>query len=123
MAFFSIPDAWIQVGQAITQRLWQRAKDNFDAIVGQVGTLIGSDILNGFFEIVIDIAASPLRPLNWTVIEYLGGTVELAAGPSDPAASEPDPSARDYAVPLAAAAAAGALALTAGAWYARRRLS
>ena len=30
MAFISIPDSWIQVAQAITQRLWQRAKDNFN---------------------------------------------------------------------------------------------
>jgi hypothetical protein len=77
MAFFSIPDAWIQVGQAITQRLWQRAKDNMDSLLGQIGTLQGEDILNGFFEIVEDIAASPLRPLSWVVIEYLGGTVDL----------------------------------------------
>ena len=77
MAFLSIPDSWIQVGQAVVQRLWQRTKDNFDSLLGQIGTLQGADILNGFFEIVIDIGASPLRPLNWTVIEYLGGTVEL----------------------------------------------
>ena len=77
MAFFSIPAAWIQVGQAITQRLWQTAKDNMDALFGVVGTLQGFDILNGFFEVVEDITASPLRPLSWTVVEYLGGTAEL----------------------------------------------
>ena len=77
MAFASIPDAWIQVAQAITQRLWQRAKDNFDSLFGLVGSVQGFDILNGFFEIVEDLLATPLRPLSWDVTEYLGGTVEL----------------------------------------------
>lgn len=77
MAFFSIPDSWIQVGQAITQRLFQAIKDNEDTINSTVGTLQGQDILNGFFEIVEDIGASPLRPTSWDITEYLGGTVEL----------------------------------------------
>lgn len=77
MAFLTIPDSWIEVGKALVQRLFQRIKDNLDTLNGTVGTLQGGDILNGFFEIVVDIAVSPLRPLNWDVLEYLGGTVEL----------------------------------------------
>ena len=49
----------------------------------------------------------------------IGGIVELAADPEAPAAASGS-SARDYAAPLAAALAAGAVALAAGAWYARK---
>lgn len=51
----------------------------------------------------------------------VGGVVEIAGDASDPAADEAHSSARDYAGPLAAAVAAGAVAVAAGAWYARRR--
>jgi len=77
MAFISIPDSWIQVGKALVQRLFQRIKDNLDSLNSGVGVLTGTDILNGFFEIVEEIGASPLRPASWDVTEYLGGTVEL----------------------------------------------
>ena len=77
MAFISIPDSWIQVGLATVQRLFQRIKDNFDSLFGSIGTLQGDNIINGFFEVVEDIAATPLRPLSWDVAEYLGGTAEL----------------------------------------------
>jgi len=52
----------------------------------------------------------------------VGGIVEVRRGPSAPAAQQPGSAAPPY-VALAGAAAAGALALTAGAWYARRRVS
>jgi hypothetical protein len=51
----------------------------------------------------------------------IGGAVDITAGGSDPAVSGPGSSARDYAAPVAAAVAGGAVALAAGGWYARRR--
>lgn len=50
----------------------------------------------------------------------VGGMVELYGGASTPAALQSDSAAPPYAA-LALAAAVAALALTAGAWYARRR--
>ena len=50
----------------------------------------------------------------------VGGTVELL-GQSEPPADASESSARDYTAPIAAAVVAGALALAAGGWYARRR--
>jgi len=50
----------------------------------------------------------------------VGGIVELQRDTSAPAAQQPGSADPPYAA-LAEAAAAGALALTAGAWYARRR--
>lgn len=82
MAFISIPDSWIQVGQALVQRLFQRIKDDLDSLFAITGTLLGDNIVNGFFEVVEDEGASPLRPADWTVSEYLGGTVQLDDGTS-----------------------------------------
>jgi hypothetical protein len=49
-----------------------------------------------------------------------GGTVELL-GQFESAADASESSGRDYTAPIAAAAAAGVLALAAGGWYVRRR--
>ena len=51
----------------------------------------------------------------------VGGIVELAIGSSDSPADVSDRSGSDRAGPIAAAVAAGAVALVAGGWYARRR--
>ena len=51
----------------------------------------------------------------------VGGIVELRSGASEPAAAGPGSSGRDYFAPVAVAVAAGAIALGAGGWWARRR--
>jgi len=53
----------------------------------------------------------------------VGGTVELLGQSESPADASGSSSARDYTAPIAAAVAAGAIALAVGGWYARRRLS
>ncbi len=59
--------------------------------------------------------ALQLGPL-WSV----GGIVELRTGADSPADPSGSPSDRDYAPSITAAIAAGAIALLAGGWYARR---
>lgn len=54
-------------------------------------------------------------------ISAVGGTVELLGQSDSPADASESSSARDYTAPVVAAVAAGALALAAGGWYARRR--
>lgn len=51
----------------------------------------------------------------------IGGVVQIAADRSGPATGASDSSARDYAVPVAVAIGAGAIALAASVWYARKR--
>lgn len=53
----------------------------------------------------------------------VGGIVELRTDADAPVEASVSSSARDYTAPLAAVAAAGVIAVAAGGWYARRRLS
>ena len=64
---------------------------------------------------------APLPPPPSVGPPAVGGVVELATGGSAPASTASESSARDYAGPVAAAVAAGAIALAAGGWYTRRR--
>jgi hypothetical protein len=51
----------------------------------------------------------------------IGGVAEITTGKSAPISAGPESSTRDHAAPIATAVAAGAVALMAGGWYARRR--
>jgi hypothetical protein len=51
----------------------------------------------------------------------VGGVVELRTGADAPAEASGSSVTRDYVTPIAAAVAAGALAIMSGGWYARRR--
>jgi len=53
--------------------------------------------------------------------EPVGGIVELRGDLEAPVDASGSSSAGDYTAPIAAAVAAGAIALAAGGWYIRRR--
>jgi hypothetical protein len=69
------------------------------------------------------VTGGPGCSFNPTVIEVLpvGGIVELLGQSESPAALSGSSSGSDYTAPIAAAVVAGALALAASGWYARRR--
>jgi len=71
-------------------------------------------LVNAWSAPVPTLTATPTPP------PAVGGIVELRRDPSAVSAHQADTAARPY-IPLAGAAAAGAMAVAAGAWYARRR--
>lgn len=74
MAFNSIPQAWINSGLFAIQSLFQRIKDNFDALYSAVYGLSNSNIPNGSFEIDSDADGIPD---NGTLNLYPGGSASL----------------------------------------------
>lgn len=71
MAYITIPDADIQVGRPLKQSIFQKIKDNFDSIQGNVATAIESAMVqNGSFE--IDSNEDGI-PDGWTKTLYSGG--------------------------------------------------
>jgi hypothetical protein len=93
-------------------KLMQRVDDDYADTTTSVDT--ANDIICGTTtHLSIFVVAGPAVGV--------GGIVELHAGGNAPAAASGPSSASDYAVPIAAAVATAVVALTAGAWYARRR--
>jgi Tol biopolymer transport system component len=92
------------------------------AFSSQANNLV-SDDTNGVSDVFVHDRGELPEPTptpSPTPPPAVGGIVEIRSGPSAPAAQQPGSAAPPY-VALAGAAAAGALALTAAAWYARRR--
>jgi hypothetical protein len=72
MAFEALTTTETGAGKAIIQALMRKIKNNFDALFGILGTLAGSDIPNGSFE--VDSTGSGI-PDGWTLFTYPGGSV------------------------------------------------
>jgi hypothetical protein len=99
-------------GPEANLKLMQRIDSGFVNVTTSVDT--ANDIICGTTtHLSIFVVVEPLAP-------SVGGIVEVQRDTSAPAAQRPGSATPPYAA-LAGAAAAGALALTAGAWYARRR--
>jgi len=99
-------------GPEANLKLMQRIDSGFVNVTTSVDT--ANDIICGTTShLSIFVVVEPLAP-------SVGGIVEVQRDPSAPAAQQPGSADPPYAA-LAGAAAAGALALAAGAWYARRR--
>lgn len=80
------------------------------------------DAIDTIFDsaVVVDaVSVSPPPPPGPPAVGGIAGLLDESASPAEASGSS---SARDYTAPIAAAVAAGALALAAGGWYARRRL-
>jgi len=75
MSFVSLTDAEIAVDKPITQSLFQKIKDNFDALNGSSAGVVNG-IGNGSAE--IDTDADDV-PDGWTASEYTGGTIGIYA--------------------------------------------
>lgn len=74
MAFSSIPQTWIASGLFAIQSLFQRIKDNFDALNAVIIGAGNGGVPNGSFEIDSD---SDGVPDNWTLNLYPGGSGAL----------------------------------------------
>jgi hypothetical protein len=99
-------------GPEANLKLMQRIDSGFVNVTTSVDT--ANDIICGTTtHLSIFVVVEPLAP-------SVGGIVEVQRDTSAPAAQRPGSATPPYAA-LAGAAAAGALALAAGAWYARRR--
>jgi hypothetical protein len=85
-------------------------------------TLTDTQTAQGIINAASDLSATPTPTPTATPTPppAVGGIVELQRDPSARVAHQSDSGVPNYIV-LAVAAAAGALALTAGAWCARRR--
>ena len=75
MAFSSINNTEIEVGDFGTQSLFQKIKDNDDYLYGQIGGLDSDQaVYNGSLEIDVD---SDDVPDGWTVNLFSGGSKDL----------------------------------------------
>jgi hypothetical protein len=73
--FDAILQSEIDVEDPVTQGLCQKIKDNFDAHESAIGTIVGGNLPNPWFE--VDDGGTPPMPLNWDVSTLSGGTVVL----------------------------------------------
>lgn len=73
MPFEALTTTETSAGKAIIQALMRKIKANFDALFGILGTIAGSDIPNGSFEVD---STGLGTPDGWTLFTYPGGTVE-----------------------------------------------
>jgi len=72
MAWDALTDAETAAGQAVTQSLMRKVKDNFDFFYGQSAS--SNTIPNGSYEIDADADG---EPDSWSGAEYNGGTFSL----------------------------------------------